>query len=571
MRTIRVALTIMVVLLGTLVTAPRSFVAHAAVICPIGDCATSLTVAFAPFLGTGTAIPGGTGGFTSFPTQPGISQGNVVFTGAGAGQLGLYLWPPQPIFPPVPIRLGNLTTLIPGSVGTFTSFTSAPIVSGLDISFVGGGANGQQGIYFWPPSPVVPGAPPTYPPVPVRVADLQTPIPSGIGNFTSFAPVACNDAGTTLFNGSGANGQSGLFTFAGSVLETVVATGSSLPISAGGSVALINGTPPSPCRIQNGNVAFIATAADGFQGVYLSIGTTGQFVNIASTFTTMPNSTLSFQSFSSVSYDGAFVAFAGSAAQIGDAPALSTVCKVLPPSPVAPPSPCAVVADTNTSVPGGIGNFLSFGSVVIDPGVVVFQGFSSNGAGGTRSGLYTDLGGKLSKIVAEGDVINGKAIQLLSFGPAGFDGLQVAFAATFTDGSQGIGRAGACVPTGFAGFDAPIGGADATGGTASSPLRAFKLKSTVPVKMSLGCSSVPVTTGVHTIQLQKVSNATDTAAPIDATPTDAATTGNAFRLDDAASGTWHFNLDTKGLSKGVWQIRVTLADGSLHTAFIELK
>jgi hypothetical protein len=150
-------------------------------------------------------------------------------------------------------------------------------------------------------------------------------------------------------------------------------------------------------------------------------------------------------------------------------------------------------------------------------------------------------------------------VRLLSFGPAGFDGLQVAFAATFTDGSQGVGRAGACVPTAFAGFDAPIGGADATGGTTTTPIRAFKLKSTVPVKMSLGCSSVPVTIGVHTMQLQKVSNVTDTATPIDATPTDAATTGNAFRLDDATSGKWHFNLSTNGLSRGVWQIRVTLA------------
>jgi len=101
--------------------------------------------------------------------------------------------------------------------------------------------------------------------------------------------------------------------------------------------------------------------------------------------------------------------------------------------------------------------------------------------------------------------------------------------------------------------------------------RSFKLASTVPVKMSLGCSGVPVTTGAHTIQLQKVSNTTDATIAIDATPTDAATAGNTFRLDDAASSRWHFNLATTSLSKGVWQIRVTLADGSLHTAYIELK
>lgn len=56
-----------------------------------------------------------------------------------------------------------------------------------------------------------------------------------------------------------------------------------------------------------------------------------------------------------------------------------------------------------------------------------------------------------------------------------------------------------------------------------------------------------------------------------ATPTDAATIGNQFRLTDAATGEWHFNLSTKSRSKASGQIKATLADGSTHTAFIELK
>jgi hypothetical protein len=41
----------------------------------------------------------------------------------------------------------------------------------------------------------------------------------------------------------------------------------------------------------------------------------------------------------------------------------------------------------------------------------------------------------------------------------------------------------------------------------------------------------------------------------------------------STTGEWHFNLNTKdqGMSKGIWQIKVTLSDGSIHTAFIELK
>lgn len=72
-------------------------------------------------------------------------------------------------------------------------------------------------------------------------------------------------------------------------------------------------------------------------------------------------------------------------------------------------------------------------------------------------------------------------------------------------------------------------GADSTGGTYADPVRAFKLKSTVPVKMTLTtCDGQPLTTGVHTIQVIKFSSSTTSDPPIDATPTDAATTATSF-------------------------------------------
>lgn len=76
---------------------------------------------------------------------------------------------------------------------------------------------------------------------------------------------------------------------------------------------------------------------------------------------------------------------------------------------------------------------------------------------------------------------------------------------------------------------------------------------------------------MHTIQVIKYSNATDSDPPIDATPTDAATTGNQFRL----TGTeWHFNLNTKALGNGghgTWLIKTTLFDGSSYTVWVSLK
>ena len=122
----------------------------------------------------------------------------------------------------------------------------------------------------------------------------------------------------------------------------------------------------------------------------------------------------------------------------------------------------------------------------------------------------------------------------------------------------------------FDGFLAPIGGADATGDTYDKTVRTFKLDSTIPVKFKIGCGGTAVKAGVHTLQVIKYNNATTAAEPIDATPTDAATTGNQFKL---TGDEWHFNLDTKatGMTVGTWQLKATLSDGSTHTVWIGLK
>jgi hypothetical protein len=125
----------------------------------------------------------------------------------------------------------------------------------------------------------------------------------------------------------------------------------------------------------------------------------------------------------------------------------------------------------------------------------------------------------------------------------------------------------------FNGFLSPIGGAveKGNGGTFADPVRAFKLNSTIPVKFNAICFGSPLVTGVHTLQAIKYSNSTDSEPPIDATPTDAATTGNQFRL----TGTeWHFNLSTKGLGnngQGTWLLRATLFDGSTYSVWVTIK
>ena len=123
----------------------------------------------------------------------------------------------------------------------------------------------------------------------------------------------------------------------------------------------------------------------------------------------------------------------------------------------------------------------------------------------------------------------------------------------------------------FAGFLPPIDGADATGGSYNDPVRAFKLGSTIPVKFRILCNSSPINDGVHTLQAIFYSAVTTSDVAIDATPTDAATTGNQFRL--TGDGEWHFNLSTKaaGFKKGIWKLVATLADGTQHVVWIEIK
>ncbi len=125
----------------------------------------------------------------------------------------------------------------------------------------------------------------------------------------------------------------------------------------------------------------------------------------------------------------------------------------------------------------------------------------------------------------------------------------------------------------FNGFLPPIGGSVETGngGNFINPVRSFKLNSTIPVKFNAMCFGAPLTTGIHTLQAIKYSSATTADSPIDATPTDAATTGNQFRL----TGTdWHFNLSTKGFGnngQGIWLFKATLFDGSSYSVWVEIK
>ena len=109
----------------------------------------------------------------------------------------------------------------------------------------------------------------------------------------------------------------------------------------------------------------------------------------------------------------------------------------------------------------------------------------------------------------------------------------------------------------FYGFDAPISGADATGGSCDAPLRIFKLGNVVPVKFAVTCGGVPVTSGVP--PSIKIQNCSSNAVPY-------------VGLFELFNNEWHFNIDSTVIgTAGKYTLTAMLPDGSQHSAVIQYK
>ncbi len=98
----------------------------------------------------------------------------------------------------------------------------------------------------------------------------------------------------------------------------------------------------------------------------------------------------------------------------------------------------------------------------------------------------------------------------------------------------------------------------------------FKYGSTIPVKFQLTDSSGNfVTNATAKIYMAKISDGI-IGTEMGANSTSKATTGNLFRYD-STSNQYIFNLATKTLSTGTWQIRIELDDGTSKYVTISLR
>lgn len=112
----------------------------------------------------------------------------------------------------------------------------------------------------------------------------------------------------------------------------------------------------------------------------------------------------------------------------------------------------------------------------------------------------------------------------------------------------------------FSGFLAPV-----------SLGKPFKLGSTIPVKFQLtDANGNVVPSAVATTTIQKFSGTEPVGDPIETISTSSADVGNTFRYS-SLENQYIYNLNTRPLSQGLWQIRVALDDGTVREAFLALK
>ncbi|GJM15644.1 MAG: hypothetical protein DHS20C13_09710 [Thermodesulfobacteriota bacterium] len=299
-----------------------------------------------------TAIPGGSGNFTSSGTPISLGDGNVAFGGFGSSsQSGIY----RSIAGTLGV-VADETTAIPGGSGNFTGFGIPTSLGGGDVAFLGLGSSSQRGIYTFIAGTLA------------VVVNTSTAIPGGSGNFTEFNdPLSLGD-GDVAFRASGSGGQSGIYTVIGGTLALVADENTMAP---GGLATFSNFSPPTP--LTGGDVAFLGVSS-GQNGIYAFLG--GTLGLVANTSTPIPGGSGNFTSFFNPVSLGGIVAFRGSGSG-GQTGIYALIGGIL-----------VSVVDSNTPIPGGSGNFTGIGNPVSLSSLdIAFFGLGSGG----QEGVYKAL------------------------------------------------------------------------------------------------------------------------------------------------------------------------------------
>ena len=393
-------------------------------------------ITFETIADSSTSIPGGVGNFSfdqlsgsgSFPA---LSDGNVVFLGYGSSrQEGIYA-----NFGGGLQVIADTNTTIPGKSGKFGGFLR-PSIDGTNVTFEGGG-----GIYAKIGNNLE------------TVAKTSAPVPGETGTFFSALQTPQISGTNVVFSGdyytpTPTDIQFGVFANFGKGVEVVGDRNTIVPglsttfVRTGGQ--LINGS----------NVAFGGEYYQNgiFQfGIFANVGNGLELV--ADTNTPIPGESGKFTSVETAAFiDSNHVAFFGYEDTSGG---------IFQEKPkgiyVNLGNGLETLADFDTLVyqkiapseflqRSYIGTSISGSNVLIS----LRLGDSPNLNSNYGDGIFLASGNNtLRQLIASGDTLDGKTVSSVRIGSQALDSSEVAFLATFTDGSSGIFVANDI-------FDAPI-------------------------------------------------------------------------------------------------------------------
>jgi hypothetical protein len=223
----------------------------------------------------GDPLPGTTYTLTSFSSTLGSPSYAPVFDGTGrsacsiycTGGPGLASWNGQTMEGAI---LAGGTVPIPGGIATFANIGGPAISNGV-IAFTGGNLNaGELGAYTSSTAALA------------RIADKNSAIPGGTGNFTNFHTRCTIHNGTVAFLATGGSGQIGVYTGNGGTLTRIADTTTPVPGGTGTFGSFL-----SPV-ITSAGVSFVGLWGASQSGIYTTIG--GSLTRVVDSQTTYPGS-----------------------------------------------------------------------------------------------------------------------------------------------------------------------------------------------------------------------------------------------------------------------------------------
>ena len=395
-----------------------------------GDCPAIFAAAVVVFLTTPPAVaqtydfekiadentfsPSGGGKFTAFnpevadpatPNRPVIDGDTIVFGGHSSTVGGFY----KSVNGGAPSVVADTNTLIPGTASTYFFLpTDGVSIDGSNVAWeainristrIAGAIN--------------------------VVADSSTPVPLGSSNFSAIGPPSISGEDVAFIGSGTASTDFGVYLQNSTGLNRIADKTTLVPPSLATSFDFMGGV-----SVSGTTVAFGGTDTGGQEGIYRRTGVGGLLQRIVDETTPLPLPAIigNFGDMSTPSLEGTNVAFESKDSIFGGSAIFSNVGGL------------HFVADTFTPIPSGSGNFTGFGDILSNVDVTLDNGnvlFGGNGNSG-QFGIYLDTAGSLSKVIDNGDTLDGQVISKLRVSKEALSNQNVVFFADFTNGNSGI-------------------------------------------------------------------------------------------------------------------------------------